>query len=73
MLPAPFTSKKLVTIDSFQLYMVHHLFNSTEFTKQDFLLTVNNEDFNNIATTYGNIVFVYKLELRVSQALLGVF
>lgn len=50
--------------------MIHHLFNNTEFTKQDFLIPIESEDFTNISNTYGNAVIVYKIELKVSDALL---
>ena len=46
--------------------MVHHLFNGTEFTKQDFLIPFDSDDFRNISAIYGNIVQVYKVELRIS-------
>jgi hypothetical protein len=53
--------------------MIHHLFNSTEFTKQDFLLPIDNEDFTNISNTYGNVVLTYKIELIVPDSLFVAF
>jgi len=50
--------------------MIHHLFNGTEFTKQDFLIPFESEDFRNMGAIYGSIVQVYKIELRVSETML---
>jgi len=45
--------------------MIHHLFNMTDFTKQDFIIDFESPDFKQMTKIYGNDLFIYKIQLQL--------
>jgi hypothetical protein len=47
--------------------MISHLFNESDFSKQDFILDFKSSDFSQMYEIYGEDVFLYKIQVKLEK------
>ncbi len=50
-------------IKNIQIYMIHHLFNNSDFSKNDFGYPLKSDEFKALIDMFGDDLYIFKFEI----------